>query len=98
MMGNIFGLWWMCGQRLTLNGGGSYSSAFMGDVAGILVVFLFDLLVSKFLPKTPMWKKLVLSTTLGSDAALKIICRIRGCNQLIGKQGNLFQNCIQVAK
>ena len=52
------------------------------------LVFLFGLLVSKFLPKTPMWKKLVLSTTLGSDGALKNNLQIQEVtNQLIGKQG-----------
>jgi membrane-bound serine protease (ClpP class) len=52
------------------------------------LVFLFGLLVSKFLPKTPMWKKLVLSTTLGSDGALKNNLQNQEVtNQLIGKQG-----------
>jgi membrane-bound serine protease (ClpP class) len=52
------------------------------------LVFLFGLLVSKFLPKTPMWKKLVLSTTLGSDGALKDnLQNQEATNQLIGKQG-----------
>jgi membrane-bound serine protease (ClpP class) len=52
------------------------------------LVFLFGLLVSKFLPKTPIWKKLVLTTTLGSDGALKDNLQNQEVtNQLIGKQG-----------
>ena len=52
------------------------------------LVFLFGLLVSKFLPKTPMWKKLVLVTTLGSDGALKDNLQNQEVsNQLIGKAG-----------
>jgi membrane-bound serine protease (ClpP class) len=52
------------------------------------LVFLFGLLVSKFLPKTPIWKKLVLTTTLGSDGGLKDNLQNQEVtNQLIGKQG-----------
>ena len=49
------------------------------------LVFLFGILVSKFLPKTPIWKNLVLATTLkksGESEENQI-----SLNQLVGMQG-----------
>ena len=52
------------------------------------LVFLFGLLVSKFLPKTPMWKKLILSTTLGNEELLKDnMQNQKSTSRLIGKMG-----------
>ena len=49
------------------------------------LVFLFGILVSKFLPKTPIWKNLVLATTLKKPAESKD--NQMSLNQLVGKQG-----------
>ena len=52
------------------------------------LVFLFGLLVSKFLPKTSMWKKLILSTTLGNEWISKVnMQNQKSTSQLIGKMG-----------
>ena len=52
------------------------------------LVFLFGLLVSKFLPKTSMWKKLILSTTLGNEGISKEnMQNQKSTSQLVGKMG-----------
>ena len=49
------------------------------------LVFLFGILVSKFLPKTPIWKNLVLATTLKKPGESKE--NQISLNQLVGMQG-----------
>ncbi len=52
------------------------------------LVFLFGFLVSKFLPKTPIWKNLVLTTTLkNTDDPIGIQGDDATVRKLIGKRG-----------
>jgi membrane-bound serine protease (ClpP class) len=52
------------------------------------LVFLFGAIISKFLPKTPLWRSLILATTLGRSNSIE--SRLRepeAIRKLIGKRG-----------
>ena len=63
------------------------------------LVFLFGLLVSKFLPKTSMWKKLILSTTLGNEGISKEnMQNQKSSSQLIGKMGKCISELYPIGQ
>lgn len=52
------------------------------------LVFLFGAIISKFLPKTPLWRSLILATTLGKSNSIESHLREpETIRKLIGKRG-----------